>query len=174
MRSSELDSGRRAWEEFASARTPEDIGRLLEGWDPDVEYVEDPKWPGADTFRGYAAVAARFREYVDVLGMGGELVLEDVRETPGGLVSLVRVRGDTVSGVPFDHLWAYRFRMHGGLQTLNRIRRSKDGCSGCVSHFLLWIVRRPGIAWGGTRIRGKVAGAEIREIRFVTEPVVRI
>ena len=114
MHSSELDSGRRAWEEFASARTPEDIGRLLEGWDPDVEYVEDPKWPGADTFRGYAAVAARFREYVDVLGMGGELVLEDVRETPGGLVSLVRVRGDTVSGVPFDHLWAYRFRMHGG------------------------------------------------------------
>ena len=41
-------------------------------------------------------------------------MLEDVRETPGGLVSLVRVKGDTVSGVPFDHLWAYRFRMRGG------------------------------------------------------------
>jgi ketosteroid isomerase-like protein len=111
MSESELAAARRAWAAFAAVEEPEQIGRLLEGWAPEVEYVEDPKWPGAASFRGFDAVGGRFRDYVDDLGAGAQLVLEDVRETPGGLVSLVRVHGRSTSGVPFDHLWAYRFRM---------------------------------------------------------------
>jgi ketosteroid isomerase-like protein len=114
MPAEDVEAGRRAWEAFASLTIPEDIGMLAAGWDPDVEYVEDPKWPGAMSFHGFEAVGARFREYVDDLGSDAELLLEDVRETPGGLVSLVRVRGRSTSGVPFDHLWAYRFRMRDG------------------------------------------------------------
>jgi ketosteroid isomerase-like protein len=93
---------------------PEEIGTLAASWDPDVEYVEDPKWPGAASFRGYEAVSARFGEYLEDLGASAELVLEDVRETPQGLVSLVRARGTSPSGLPFDHVWGYRFRMRNG------------------------------------------------------------
>ena len=93
---------------------PEELGALAASWDPEVEYVEDPKWPGAMSFRGFDAVGARFREYVDDLGADAELVLEDVRDTPRGMVSLVRTRGTSPNGLPFDHLWGYRFRMRDG------------------------------------------------------------
>jgi ketosteroid isomerase-like protein len=111
MAAEDVEAGRRAWEAFASMREPDEILALAATWDPEVEYVEDPKWPGATSFRGFRAVAGRFREYIDDLGSDGEFRLEGVRETPGGLVSLVRVQGRSTSGVPFDHLWAYRFRM---------------------------------------------------------------
>jgi len=114
MSESELAAARRAWAAFAAVEQPEQIGRLVDGWDPDVEYVEDPKWPGAASFRGYEAVGARFREYVEDLGGDAELVLEDVRDTLEGLVSLVRTRGTSPNGLPFDHLWGYRFRMRAG------------------------------------------------------------
>ncbi|SRR5713226_1868112 len=114
MSESELAAARRAWAAFAAVEQPEQIGRLVDGWDPDVEYVEDPKWPGAASFRGYEAVGARFREYVEDLGGDAELVLEDVRDTLEGLVSLVRTRGTSPNGLPFDHLWGYRFRMRDG------------------------------------------------------------
>lgn len=109
----DLNTARRAWEAFAAVSAPEEIG-VLDGWDPDVEYVEDPRWPGAGSFRGKDAVAVRFREYLEDLGAIPRLVVEDVRATPGGLVSLVRVTGSTPRGLPFDHLWAYRFRMREG------------------------------------------------------------
>ena len=86
MSESELAAARRAWAAFAAVEQPEQIGRLVDGWDPDVEYVED-------------------------LGGDAELVLEDVRDTLEGLVSLVRTRGTSPNGLPFDHLWGYRFRM---------------------------------------------------------------
>jgi ketosteroid isomerase-like protein len=113
MSGSDLTAARRAWETFAAARRPEELASV-EGWDPDVEYVEDPKWPGAASFHGFDAVARRFGEYVEDLGGDAELVLEDVRDTPEGLVSLVRSRGKSPSGLPFDHLWGYRFRMREG------------------------------------------------------------
>lgn len=114
MSDSDLAAARRAWEAFAGVRQPEEIASLKGGWDPDVAYVEDPKWPGAASFHGYEAVGRRFREYVDDLGADAELVLEDVRDTPEGMVSLVRTRGTSPNGLPFDHLWAYRFRMRDG------------------------------------------------------------
>ena len=110
---SDLNAARRAWEAFAVVSAPENIG-VLDGWDADVEYVEDPRWLGAGSFRGQDAVGARFREYLEDLGAIPRLVVEDVRETPGGLVSLVRVSGSTPRGLPFDHLWGYRFRMREG------------------------------------------------------------
>ena len=111
---SDLTTARHAWEAFVAVSAPENIGGL-DGWDPDVEYVEDPRWPGAGSFRGQEAVGARFREYLEDLGGAiPRLVVEDVRETPGGLVSLIRVSGSTPRGLPYDHLWAYRFRMREG------------------------------------------------------------
>jgi ketosteroid isomerase-like protein len=110
----DLRAAREAWEAFVTAGDPEALARVMPRWDPDVEYVEDPRWPGAGTVRGVDAVAERFAEYQDIIGHDVELILEGVRETPAGLVSLVRVRGTSASDVPFDHLWAYRFRMHEG------------------------------------------------------------
>jgi len=114
MAAEDVEAGRCAWEAFTSMSDPEEVGALAASWDPDVEYVEDPKWPGAASFRGYEAVSARFGEYLEDLGASAELVLEDVRETPQGLVSLVRARGTSPSGLPFDHVWGYRFRMRDG------------------------------------------------------------
>src|SRR6267154_1546423 len=89
MAAEDVEAGRCAWEAFTSMSDPDEIGALAASWDPDVEYVED-------------------------LGASAELVLEDVRETPQGLVSLVRARGTSPSGLPFDHVWGYRFRMRDG------------------------------------------------------------
>jgi ketosteroid isomerase-like protein len=114
MAADDVEAGRQAWEAFARMSVPEELDALAASWDPDVEYVEDPKWPGAMGFRGFEAVGARFREYVDDLGADAELVLEDVRDTPRGMVSLVRTRGTSPNGLPFDHLWGYRFRMRDG------------------------------------------------------------
>lgn len=110
---SDLAAAREAWEAFVAVDT-EHIGGLPRNWDSDVEYVEDPRWPGAGAFRGHEAVTQRFREYGELLGRDVELRLEDVRRGPSGLVSLVRIRGMSASDLPYDHLWAYRFRMRDG------------------------------------------------------------
>ena len=74
---------------------------------PDVEYREDPKWPGAGVYRTRSEVLGAFMRYSDVFpDMSGSL--EAVRTGDDGVVALVRFKGQAAaSGVPNEHLWAY-------------------------------------------------------------------
>jgi hypothetical protein len=42
-------------------------------WHPEVEYVEDPRWPGASTYNGRDAVLRCFQAYMEALGREEDL-----------------------------------------------------------------------------------------------------
>lgn len=87
---------------------PEDTAAAY--WDEEVEYVEDPRWPGASTYRGRDAVAACFRAYMEALGRPEDFTFEVERVVDGRhgrVAALVRFRSRSPSGVPHDHLWGY-------------------------------------------------------------------
>ena len=79
-------------------------------WHPEVEYVEDPRWPGASRYRGRDAVVRCFESYMEALGREEDIVVTVERVLDAGTrqVPFVRVRGHAAtSGVPHDHLWGY-------------------------------------------------------------------
>lgn len=85
-------------------------------WHPDVEYVEDPRWPGASRYQGRDAVLGCFEEYAEFLGgeEGTAMIVERVLDAGERQVVVVRVksRGAT-SGVPHEHLWGYVVEVTG-------------------------------------------------------------
>jgi ketosteroid isomerase-like protein len=86
------------------------LGEVAEAyWDPDVEYVEDPRWPGAGRYRGREEVLRIFQSYIDALGPdeSGSAVLEQIIDAGGRQVAFVRFQGRSASGVPHDYLWGY-------------------------------------------------------------------
>ena len=98
---------RRAFEAFG-LRGLEETAEAY--WHPEVEYVEDPRWPGASTYKGRAEVLRCFHAYVEVLGAEEDFVVtvERVFEAGDRLVPFIRVQSRaSASGVPFDHLWGY-------------------------------------------------------------------
>jgi len=78
-------------------------------WHPEIEYVEDPRWPGASRYKGRAAVLRFFQNYTEALGREGDIVVEVERVLDAGArqVPLVRVQSISTSGVPHEHLWGY-------------------------------------------------------------------
>jgi ketosteroid isomerase-like protein len=95
----------------ALAGDPEVHEAFLEWWDPAVVYREDPKWPGAGVYRGVDQVRAAFRGYLEVI-TAQRFEIEDVVEVGDAVVARVRVAGATrQSEVPYDHVWAYLFRL---------------------------------------------------------------
>jgi ketosteroid isomerase-like protein len=75
-------------------------------------YVEDPLWPGSGTYRGLAAIRARFKEYREILGTG-DAALRAVVDAGDAVVLTVEIRGESVAnGLPWGQEWAYvlRFR----------------------------------------------------------------
>lgn len=88
-----------------------DLSQMAEAyWHPEIEYTEDPRFPGASTYRGRDAVVGVFRSYMEILGDEDEIAVtvEDVFDAGDRQVTLVRFRGQTrASGIPFEHLWGY-------------------------------------------------------------------
>jgi ketosteroid isomerase-like protein len=81
----------------------------------DVVYVEDPKWPDSDTYRGRAAVAECWTRYDDLMGAAVTASVTDVRDAGDQIVAIVRISGRTrAGGMPFDHTWGYICRMRDG------------------------------------------------------------
>ena len=81
----------------------------------DIVYVEDPKWPGADTYEGRDAVIECFSRYDEILGEGAAASVEDIRDAGEEVVAIVRVAGRTRdSYVPYDHTWGYTVRTADG------------------------------------------------------------
>jgi ketosteroid isomerase-like protein len=98
----------------AGVRTLEETAEAY--WHPDIEYVEDPRWPGASTYRGRDSVLRCFQSYIETLGPAEEVTvtLEKVVEAGERLVALVRFQALSASGAPHEHLWAYLVEVSDG------------------------------------------------------------
>ena len=79
-------------------------------WHREIEYIEDPRFPGASSYKGRDAVLRVWRGYTEVLGDQDEIATTVERVFGAGerQVPFVRFRGlARASGIPFDHLWGY-------------------------------------------------------------------
>jgi ketosteroid isomerase-like protein len=87
---------------------------LMDRWfDPEVEYVEDEKWPGSSAYRGRDSVRDAFAGYEEILG--GDLTVEEVRAGEHGLLAIIRFQGEsTGASVPWEQRWAYHCRVRDG------------------------------------------------------------
>ena len=92
-----------------------DIERVAERfWHPDIEYREDPKFPGAGTHKGREAVLSVFKGYFELLGEG-QAVLERVVDAGEELAWIHRFSArSTGAGVPHEHRWGYVGRLVEG------------------------------------------------------------
>jgi ketosteroid isomerase-like protein len=80
----------------------------------DVVYEEDPVWPDAGTFRGRAAMVARFLEYRDLMQLRR---IDPEKVTTAGDLVLARVRIEMLGahgGEPLEFVWTYSLRMEEG------------------------------------------------------------
>jgi len=81
----------------------------------DVVYVEDPRWPGSDTYRGDVAVGECWSKYDELLGDAAAVSVVEVRDAGNEVVAIVQVSGRArESGVPYDHTWGYVCRTEDG------------------------------------------------------------
>jgi ketosteroid isomerase-like protein len=93
---------------------PTDLSAVEPWWHPEIEYVEDPKWPGSSSFRGREEVLRVRNGYLEVFRIVG-MEVQDVIDAGDQAVALVRVSGISKSAdVPFDHVWAYACRVSDG------------------------------------------------------------
>jgi ketosteroid isomerase-like protein len=103
------------WEEIADAVPEQDSWEAAteRWWHPELVYEEDPKWPGSGAYRGREEVRGVFEGYAQVMG-SATFSLEDILEGAEDVVALVRVRGASSSGIPWDRVWGYRCRTRDG------------------------------------------------------------
>jgi ketosteroid isomerase-like protein len=81
---------------------------------PQVEYRDDPGWPGGGVHQGRDAVIARFQEVIDALGLQ-RARLNRVVEAREQTVWVVAYFGQSSgAGVPNDHQWGYVGRIADG------------------------------------------------------------
>src|SRR4029453_5057062 len=86
-------------------------------WHPEIEYEEDPRWPGASRYKGRDAVLRCFQAYMQALGREEDLTVTVERVFDAGerQVPFVRVRGTSTPGVPHEHLWGHVVEVKEGL-----------------------------------------------------------
>jgi ketosteroid isomerase-like protein len=96
MPSTNVDLVRRAFEAFNHAFSgPEggfDSTAFAEFASPDLEYIEDPKWPGAATYHGEAGFEAALTSQFEVLGEGTVEPDEIIDVGDGRVLSILRWR----------------------------------------------------------------------------------
>src|SRR5215217_3153249 len=86
-------------------------GRAL--WHPEIEYHEDPRWPGATAYRGRDQVVAAWNGYLETGAVN--MQLEKILDAGDEPVALIRVTGVSKGAdVPVDHTWAYVCRIRDG------------------------------------------------------------
>ena len=89
-------------------------GMAEDFFDAEVEYHDDPLWPGGGVHSGRHATVARFKEVVEVLGIG-EVVVERVVDAGDEVAWIIWASGRSLgSDVPNDHRWGYVGRIAGG------------------------------------------------------------
>ena len=115
MSAADTETIRQMWEEIAGGLPEETAWKaaIERWWHPELLYEEDPKWPGAGAYRGRDEVRAVFEGYAEVMGTA-TFSVEGIAASDDDVVVLVRVKGDSAAGVPWDHLWGYLCRTRAG------------------------------------------------------------
>jgi ketosteroid isomerase-like protein len=116
MSTSDVEILREMWLELRNPDRSDTLDRAAaeRWWHAEIEYVEDPKWPGSRTYRGLDDVIEAWNGYLEVLG-SADFQIEDVIDAGNEVVALVRVIGvSRGADVPFDHLWGYVCRVRDG------------------------------------------------------------
>jgi ketosteroid isomerase-like protein len=104
----------RMFDELGGDVSPRDLDQVERWWHPEIEYVEDPKWPGSSEFRGREEVLRVWNSYLEVFRTV-RMEVQEVFEADDGVVAVVRVNGISKGAdVPFDHVWAYLCRVRDG------------------------------------------------------------
>jgi ketosteroid isomerase-like protein len=104
----------------------EAVAKFAERWfEPDAEYVEDPSWPGAGIYQGRDQVSGAFDGYREVL-TASTVNVEEVVEADETVVALVRIAGESETGLGFDNLWGYLCRVRNGRLSYFRAYLDKD------------------------------------------------
>jgi ketosteroid isomerase-like protein len=81
------------------------------GFHPEVEYREDPDFPGAGSYRGLEEVKACFKEYAEVLRFDDSQV-EAVVDGGEQVAAIVHIAARPAgSSEPVVHRWAYVCRV---------------------------------------------------------------
>ena len=116
MSGENVEAVRRFFEAFLDG--PEGLRRVASH---DVVYVEDPKWPGAGSYRGLESVMECWSKYDELMGDEASASVLDLRDAGDAVVAVVRVSGQTRdAGVPYDHTWGYLCRTENGKVTYFR------------------------------------------------------
>ena len=114
MSTADVDFLRRMFEDVGGDVSPRDLDRVEPWWHPEIEYVEDPKWPGSSEFRGREEVLRIWNSYLEVFRTV-RMEVQDVIDAGEEVVAVVRVSGISKGAdVPFDHVWAYVCRLRDG------------------------------------------------------------
>src|SRR5689334_12156382 len=106
MSQENVEAARRVWALFsegASSETPPSDRPWSDMLSPELEYREDPQWPGSGVYRGREAIQARLEEYQEILGPT-ELTLRDIKARGDVVVVVFDTRGKSrQTDVPFEH-----------------------------------------------------------------------
>ena len=114
MSTADADFLRRMFEDVGGDVSPRGLDQVEPWWHPEIEYVEDPKWPGSSEFQGREEVLRIWNSYLEVFRTV-RMEVQDVIDAGDGIVAVVRVSGiSTGADVPFDHVWAYLCRVRDG------------------------------------------------------------
>jgi ketosteroid isomerase-like protein len=85
-----------------------------EFFDPQIEYRDDPLWPGGGAHNGREAVVLRFKEVIEVLGID-EVKVERVVDTGNEVAWVIQAVGRSPGAdVPNAHRWGYVGRIADG------------------------------------------------------------
>ena len=100
---------------FSAWREEVDDGTAFDfHFHPEVEYREDPEWPGASTYVGLDRVKECFRAYQEILEFDSAEV-EQAKEAGDSVVVIVRVRVRVQAAAePVEHRWGYLCRVRDG------------------------------------------------------------
>ena len=129
MSQENLEAARRVWELFSEGASRETSASDTVWSDllrPELEYREDPQWPGSGVYRGREAIQARLEEYQEILG-STEVTLRDIKAHGDVVVLVFDTRGNSrQTGLPFDHEWAYVWTFNKGRLTEWQAYYEKD------------------------------------------------
>lgn len=116
MSAADVEFLRRMFEDLAGPEIagPTEMETVEPWWHSEIEYVEDPKWPGSSAYRGRAEVLRCWNSYLEIFSTV-RMEVEDVVDAGDEVVVMVRVSGISDGAeVPFDQLWGYVCRLRDG------------------------------------------------------------
>ena len=129
MSQENVELARRVWELFSegtSRETPASETTWPDILSPELEYREDPQWPGSGVYRGQQAIQARLEEYQEILGPT-EVTLRDIKARGDVVVVVFDTRGKSQqTDLPFEHEWAYVWTFNKGRLTEWQAYYEKD------------------------------------------------